>query len=151
MIQSVSMGGLRHWEAWFISWFWRSRVGEDCKKQPARAIFLHVAFSLKVKGCIKEREEHMFLPFKEKLCHLSLKLGLEQPLCLNREFSEVVYFLKKTCSLQVVCMVLTTVGLQVTETDPKSTTWFAINKSNTSESHEYLFEKPTPKDAKIPL
>lgn len=127
---------------------------KDCKNQPVKAIFLHVTFSLRWKnayrGKKKKREEHVFLPFKERLCYLSSKLGIEQPFFLNREFSTVVYFLKKTCFLQVMYMVLTVVALQVTNWSP-STTWFAINKSNISESHEYLFEKPTPKDAKIPI
>jgi len=29
---------------------------KDCKNQPAKAILLHVAFSLKVKGCIQEKK-----------------------------------------------------------------------------------------------
>lgn len=127
---------------------------KDCKNQPVKAIFLHVTFSLRWKNAYrgkkkKKREEHVFLPFKERLCYLSSKLGIEQPFFLNREFSTVVYFLKKTCFLQVMYMVLTVVALQVTNWSP-STTWFAIN-TNISESDEYLSEKPTPKDAKIPI
>lgn len=51
---------------------------KECRNQPAKAVFPHVAFSLKAKRCTQGKKEHVFLPFKERLCHLSLKVGIEK-------------------------------------------------------------------------
>ena len=40
---------------------------KDCKNEPAKAILLHVAFSLKVKGCIQEKRRACVLALQTKV------------------------------------------------------------------------------------
>lgn len=101
MIQSVNMGGLHHWEDGFFRWFWRPGA-EAALQKPTHKGSISAAFSLKAKWCVQGKEEHGYLPFKERLCHLSLKFGSEQHFSLNREFSTEASFLTKTCLLQIM-------------------------------------------------
>lgn len=101
MIQSVNMGGLHHCKDGFFRCFWSSVAREALQKPTCRS-GISAAFSLKTKWCIQGKKEHVYLPFNERLCYLSLKLQIEQRFSLNREFSTEASFLKKTYFLQIM-------------------------------------------------